>query len=91
MADNEDLRNQLQTLHDDLEKALKVTAIEKDVWGHVMGDMVRIYEGEELRHHEEPRSLREVLEARESQYEVAHPRIAGIVRQILDILAKMGI
>jgi hypothetical protein len=36
-------------------------------------------------------SFREQLEQKRSAYEVDHPEIAYLVRQVLDILAKMGI
>lgn len=91
MNNNSELKAQLIGIHSELEKATTSTAKERDVLGHVMGDIVRLSQGEELSHHDEPESLRAVLEERASTYEVDHPRAAALIRQVLDILAKMGI
>lgn len=86
-----DLKQELQLLHDQLESSLSKTALEKDALGHVMRDIVLIYEGDEPAYYEEPRSLRQALDELASEYEVDHPSVAGAIRQILDVLARIGI
>jgi hypothetical protein len=56
----------------------------------MMTDIVRIAAGEEM-HPEEGENLRERLEHQASDFEVRHPRMAGILREITDILARLGI
>lgn len=87
---NEELHSQLQQLHKELEQAKTLAPGDRDVLGNLMSDMVKIAQGEEPA--EKPRqSLREKLEEKESEFEVVHPRLAGVIRQVLDALNRMGI
>ncbi|TNF06283.1 MAG: DUF4404 family protein [Gammaproteobacteria bacterium] len=87
---NEELHSQLEQLHKELEQAKTLAPADRDVLGNLMSDMVKIAQGEEPV--EKPRqSLREKLEEKESEFEVEHPRLAGVIRQILDALNRMGI
>ncbi|MBG57570.1 MAG: DUF4404 domain-containing protein [Porticoccus sp.] len=88
--ENDDLRDQLATLHNELEKAKTLDPEDRDMLGHLMSDMIRIAQGdlEKEPHHE---SLREQLERKAGDFDLDHPRLAGVVRQLLDSLGKMGI
>lgn len=87
---NEELRTQLAQLHDELEHAKTIAPEERDVFGNLMSDMVKIAQGTEVPE-ERHVTLREKLEQKESEFEIDHPRLAGIIRQILDALNRMGI
>lgn len=87
---NEELRDQLTQLHDELEKAKNISREERDVFGNLMSDMVKIAQGSEMPE-ERHLTLREKLEQKESEFEIDHPRLAAVIRQILDALNRMGI
>ncbi|WP_461518355.1 DUF4404 family protein [Porticoccus sp.] len=87
---NEELHSQLEQLHKELEQAKTLSPADRDVFGNLMSDMVKIAQGKEQvekPHH----SLRQRLEEKESEFEVEHPRLAGVIRQVLDALNRMGI
>lgn len=87
---NEELHSQLEQLHEELARAKTLAPEDRDVLGNLMSDMVKIAQGEEPA--EKPRrTLREKLEEKESEFEIEHPRLAGVIRQILDALNRMGI
>lgn len=88
--DTRELREQLTELHRELEAATSKTPEGSEVLSHMMTDIVRIAAGEEM-HPEEGENLRERLEHQASDFEVRHPRMAGILREITDILARLGI
>lgn len=87
---NEELHGQLQQLHRELEQAKSIAAEDRDMLSHLMSDMVEIAQGKEPedkpQHH-----LRDQLEEKASEFEVDHPRLAAILRQVLDALNRMGI
>lgn len=88
--ENDDLRDQLATLHNELEKATTLAPEDRDVLGRLMSDMIRIAQGDlgKEPHHE---TMREQLERKASEFDLDHPRLAGVLRQLLDALGKMGI
>ena len=88
---DQDLKLELESLSNCLRDSLRKTDLEKDALSHVMNDIVRIFNGEELVHHDEPHSLRQVLNEMASDYEVDHPAVAAAIRQILDFLSRIGI
>ncbi len=87
---NEDLKRQLDELHDELEKAHTLAPIERDRLGQLMSDIVQIAQGEE-EPEDSTETLREKLEHKASDFDVEYPRLAGVLRQVLDSLSKMGI
>ncbi|MFT7301033.1 MAG: chromosome segregation ATPase [Porticoccus sp.] len=87
---NKELRAQLDQLHKELEKANALAPEDRDLFGHLLSDMVRIAQGEEPGVNPKE-SLRDQLEHKASDFESDHPRLAAIVRQVLDSLNKMGI
>ncbi|MCB1669283.1 MAG: DUF4404 family protein [Pseudomonadales bacterium] len=89
MSDNE-LRNRLQDLHEELERASKLSTEERDVLGSLMTEMVEIANEGELAS-QQPDSLMDQLEEQVNEFENRHPRLAGVLRQIIEALGKMGI
>lgn len=87
---NDDLRDQLTTLHNELEKAKTLAPEDRDMLGNLMSEMIRIAQGNlwQESHHE---TMREQLERKAGEFDLDHPRLAGVVRQLLDSLGKMGI
>lgn len=87
---NEELHSQLDQLHEELEKASTLAPEERDFFGHLMSDMVNIAQGK-TPEAEPKESLKEQLEKKASDFDTDHPRLAGVIRQVLDALNKMGI
>lgn len=87
---DQELRRELKELHDQIEGALKKEPLDKDMLGHVMTDLVKVSQGLALQPHEEE-TLKEQLEHQASDFEMRHPRLASTFREIMDILAKLGI
>ena len=92
---NEELKNRLEDLHQELEKAHTLSTEERDKFGSLLSDMVLIARGEGLEQENEElrddETLREKLEHKASDFDVDHPRLASVIRQVLDTLGKMGI
>jgi hypothetical protein len=86
----EDLREELKTLHHRLESTLHTTPQGRDSLSLLMTDLVRLYEGEEL-DPDEGESLKEQLEDQAADFEARHPRLAAVLRDVMDVLAKLGI
>ena len=87
---NEELKERLEKLHEALEKAHTLAPEKRDRFGHLMTDMVEIAQGEPNKEiHKE--TLKEKLEHKASDFDTDHPRLAGVIRQVLDALNKMGI
>lgn len=84
-----ELKQRLHELHDELERASKLTTEERDVLGHLMTEMVEIAQAEEVP--DAPDDLQDRVERYAGDFENQHPRIAGLLRHILDVLGKMGI
>ncbi|MCK9564196.1 MAG: DUF4404 family protein [Bacteroidales bacterium] len=87
--ETDQLRQQLVELHKELENAARQDRHAEDMLTAVMTDIVRIASGEEL----EPDgsdNLRDRLEKQASDFEVRHPKTAGIMREVTEILAKLG-
>ena len=77
-------------LHRELEAATSKSPEGSEVLSDMMTDIVRIASGEEI-HPEEGENLRERIEHQASDFEARHPRASGILREITDILARLGI
>lgn len=88
--DKQQLRDELKALHAQIQSALHKEPLDKDVFGHVMTDLVRVSQGESLGEGE-GENLKGQIEDRAADFEARHPRIAGILRDIMDVLAKLGI
>mgnify|MGYP003675220995 FL=1 len=87
---NEELKKHLDELHDELEKAHTMAPEERDMFGHLMSEMVQIAQGEgQSEEHKE--TLRERLDLKASDFDADYPRLSGVIRQVLEALGKMGI
>jgi Domain of unknown function (DUF4404) len=87
---NEEFQNQLDELHVELKKASSLGPEERDLFGRLMSDIVKIAQGEEPE--DKPKeTLLGQLELKASDFESGHPRLAAVIRQVLDSLNKMGI
>ena len=87
MTDNDELKAKLEELRTELQTASQVTPAERDLWTNLMTDIVNLSNAEgEI----EP-GFRQSLEAKGAAYEADHPKVAFAVREVLDMLAKMGI
>ncbi len=85
--DREELRTRLEGLHADLQSASEITASEREVLSNLVVGVLRLdAEKAPAEHH-----LREILEEKSSAYEVKYPKLAFAMRQVLDILSRMGI
>jgi SMC interacting uncharacterized protein involved in chromosome segregation len=85
--DREELKVRLEDLHADLQSASEITASEREVLSNLVVGVLRLdSEKEPTEHH-----LREVLEEKSSAYEAQYPKLAFTMRQVLDILSRMGI
>ena len=87
VADREELKLRLEGLHRDLQQASEITASEREVLSNMVVGVLGLDEQKT----ETEQGLREMLEEKNSVWEVKHPKLAFTVRQILDILSRMGI
>ncbi len=86
-ADREELKLRLQGLHADLQSASEMTTSEREVLSNLVVGVLRLDEQKAPEEHH----LREILEEKSSAYEVKYPKLAFAMRQVLDILSRMGI
>jgi hypothetical protein len=86
-ADREELKLRLQGLHADLQGASEMTTSEREVLSNLVVGVLRLDEQKAPEEHH----LREILEEKSSAYEVKYPKLAFAMRQVLDILSRMGI
>lgn len=86
---SEDLKTQIQELRQQLEYASKADAHVKDMFGSLMEDIVVLatHGPAEV----DTDGVKEQLEQHATDFESRHPRIASLMRQLMDLLAKMGI
>lgn len=91
MVDTDELKERLRTLRARLESASGVSPAERDLLTSLMTEIVAIAEDKACSNHGSELGLRKLWEQKSSAYEADHPEIAFVVRQVLDMLAKMGI
>ena len=87
----EDLKQQIAELRKELEYAGETDVHVKDMFGSLMKDIVVIAseapEAEEV----DAEGVKAQLEQQATDFENRHPRVAAVMRHIMDLLAKMGI
>jgi len=86
---DQDLRSELKVLHDRIEASLHKDPQDKDALSHIMTDLVRLAEGENF-HEEETETLKEQIDEKATDFEARHPKVAGVMREVMDVLAKLG-
>ncbi len=63
---------------------------ERDLLGDLMGRIVKAHSGQKITP-EEHESLHEQLDEQAVSFESRHPTIAKAIREVMDVLHKMGI
>jgi len=83
----QELKSHIQKVHAELERAHTMTTHERDLLGSLMEDIVINAAGDSKK----VEVLNSELDRQATSFETNHPRIAGLIRQIMDTLGKMGI
>lgn len=86
----DDLHERLQELRRQLEESNKVDDHIKDMLGSLMEDVLKLSShpaGGSVR----KESVKQQLEEQATDFESQHPKLAATIRQVMDLLAKMGI
>jgi len=86
-VDREELKLRLEGLHADLQSASEITASEREVLSNMVVGILQLDDQKAPTE----KHLREMLEEKSSAYEVKYPKLAFAMRQVLDILSRMGI
>ena len=80
------LHEALTTLHDELGAGARVSEADRDLLRQVADDVDRVLEEEELGHR-----LKERAEELATEFEAEHPKLAHVLGEIVEALARMGI
>ena len=87
-----ELKIRLEELQSQLVKSSQISAADKDLLGKMV---VGILQLEDVQQPDtetvNEQGLRDTLEQKSLEYEAQHPKLAFTLRQILDVLARMGI
>ena len=87
-----ELKIRLEELQGQLIKSSHISAEDKDLLGKMV---VGILQLEDVQQPDaetvNEQGLRDTLEQKNLEYEAQHPKLAFTLRQILDVLARMGI
>ena len=83
----QDLKSHIESVHSELEIAHEITPHERDLLGALMEEIVVQASQDDSKKEE----LSSELDRYATNFETTHPKLAGIFRQIMDTLAKMGI
>ena len=87
--DRSELKSRLQELHNQLESATKIHPEEKDLLSNMIVGILRLEE--QSSNPEIESDWTDLLEEKSLVYEAQYPKVAFTLRQILDILSRMGI
>ncbi len=87
--DRSELKSRLQELHNQLESATKIHPEEKDLLSNMIVGILRLEE--QSSNTEIESDWTDLLEEKSLVYEAQYPKVAFTLRQILDILSRMGI
>ncbi|MDG1485700.1 MAG: DUF4404 family protein [Porticoccaceae bacterium] len=91
LVDNSELTAALELLRERLQKASTISSAERDLLSSLITDMTQGDDSDDPQEDPPEQSFRELLQSKASSYEVDHPELAYLMRQVLDILTKMGI
>jgi len=86
-ADRQELKLRLESLHRDLQHASEITASEREVLSNMVVGVLGLDDHKIDTEH----GLRKMLEEKSSAYEVKYPKLAFTMRQILDVLSRIGV
>ena len=86
------LKIRLEELHNQLVKSSHISAADRDLMGKMVMGILQLEDVQqpdaEIANEQ---GLRDTLEQKSLEYEAQHPKLAFTLRQILDVLARMGI
>lgn len=96
-----ELKTRLEELHNQLLKSSHISAADRDMLGKMVVGVLQLEDVRYKQMQQDPpdaasdiiggQGLRDTLEQKSLEYEAQHPKLAFTLRQILDILARMGI
>ena len=87
--DNQQLRAELKELHDRIEASMHRDPLDRDALSHIMTDLVLLAEGKEDDISMSD-SLKAQIEEKATDFESRHPKTAAIMREVADVLARLG-
>ena len=95
-SEKTDQRNQLkirlEELHNQLVKSSHISAADRDLMGKMVMGILQLDDVQQpYAEAVDEQGLRDTLEQKSLEYEAQHPKLAFTLRQILDILTRMGI
>jgi len=91
MASDEELRDQIRLLHEELESAEAVDAEARKQLGQLLDDIRSLLDRSEEESPHTPSSLVERLESATREFETSHPTLSATVGQLIDTLSNLGI
>ncbi|MDM3871901.1 DUF4404 family protein [Porticoccus sp. W117] len=87
---NYELKQQIAELRHSLEQASETDVHVRDMLGSLMEDIV-VLVSENDEGEVDSQAVRSQLDQQAADFESRHPKIAGLLRQLMDQLAKLGI
>ena len=85
------LKIRLEELHNQLVKSSHISAADKDLLGKMVMGILQLEDVQQPDTEAvDEQGLRDTLEQKSLEYEAQHPKLAFTLRQILDILTRMG-
>ena len=86
------LKIRLEELHNQLVKSSHISAADRDLMGKMVMGILQLEDVQQpYAEAIDEQGLRDTLEQKSLEYEAQHPKLAFTLRQILDILTRMGI
>ena len=86
------LKIRLEELHNQLVKSSHISAAGRDLMGKMVMGILQLEDVQQpYAEAVDEHGLRDTLEQKSLEYEAQHPKLAFTLRQILDILTRMGI
>ena len=86
------LKIRLEELHNQLVKSSHISAADRDLLGKMVMGILQLEDVQQPDTEAvDEQGLRDTLEQKSLEYEAQHPKLAFTLRQILDILTRMGI
>ncbi|MDG1495814.1 MAG: DUF4404 family protein [Porticoccaceae bacterium] len=87
-----ELKIRLQELQSQLVKSSQISAADRDLLGKMVVGILQLEDVQQPQAETvTEQGLRDTLERKSLEYEAQHPKLAFTLRQILDVLARMGI
>jgi hypothetical protein len=87
-----ELKIRLQELQSQLVKSSQISAADRDLLGKMVVGILQLADVQQPQAETvTEQGLRDTLERKSLEYEAQHPKLAFTLRQILDVLARMGI